>query len=218
MSEFEYNSEDIGESSDSEDEIITRLPTVKKKPDISNVRILKELRLYYSNLFADSFYLIDSFIKSKQLTYDSFLRQFDAMNFHQIYAKTKGEVQQVTVSPHHYITTTQDALAIASKFLRSRSKKARIGAVYLLYTLYKTQPLKRYSLNIKMEPKDYAATKELVDMCFNEGLLHPAYCFHSLDLKKKITISAATITPCLEVNFSHIQFDSLNKFLFIELN
>lgn len=217
MSEFEYT--DVSSESSGDEEFI--YASCKKKiktSDINILRILKELRLYYSNLFTDSFYLIDSFVKSEQLTYDSFLKQFDAMNFHQIYAKSKNEVKQASVAPHHYITTTQDALAVVSKFLRSHSKGAQIGALYLLYTLYKTQPLKTYMINVKMEPKDYADIKKLVDKCLNEGLLHPAYCFYSLDVKRKITITAATINPCLEVIiFKHLQIGfkiNLNVYLF----
>lgn len=206
MSEFEYS--DVSSDSSDDEDIYASCKKKIKTSDINILRILKELRLYYSNLFVDSFYLIDSFVKSKQLTYDSFLKQFDAMNFHQIYAKSKNEVKHVSVAPHHYITTTQDALAVVSKFLRSRSKEAQIGALYLLYTLYKTQPLKTYMINVKMEPKDYANIKKLVDGYLNEGLLHPAYCFYSLDIKKKITISAATISPCLEVIiFKYLQID-----------
>lgn len=204
MSEFEYSSDDSdGESSDDEDDVVLRrCATTRKKPNIHTVRVLRELRLYYSNVFADSFYLIDSFVKSKRLTYDSFMRQFDAAKFHQIFSNTASEVQNVTVSPHHFITTAQDALAVASKFLRSRSKSARIGAIYLLYTLWKTQPLKIYPLNVKMESRDYVAAKELVRKCLDEGLLHPAFCFHSLASQKKITITSAVVNPCMEVTVS----------------
>lgn len=199
MSEFEFN----GFDSDSGEDIVINVDCQLEKKKISNLQVTKvskELRLYYSNLFIDSFYLIDLFVKSKQFSYDSFLKYFDAVNFHQIYAKNKGEVKNLTVTPHHYITTTQDAFAVASKFLRSHSKEARIGAVYLLHSLYKTQPLKTYPINIKLEPQDYNSTKELVDSCLKDGLTHPAYCFYDLDTRRKITISAAAINPCLEVS------------------
>lgn len=196
MSDFEYT--DLSDDG-SDDEN----PVIPSKSKLDNpYKVSKELRLHYASLFIDSFNLIDSFVKSKKLSYDSFLEHFDSMKFHQIYAKAKKDVKQKYVSPHHYISTTQDALAVASKFLRSHSREARIGAVYLLYTLHKTQPLKPYPINVKMEPKDYNSTKELVDKCLNEGLLHPAYCFYDLDMRRKITLTASSVIPCLEVSLS----------------
>lgn len=199
MSDFDYT--DLSSEDSSDDEII--VSQCKQKKNSENViKVSKEFRLYYSNLFIDSFTLIDMFVKGKILSYNAFLVHFDSMKFHQIYAKPNKDIKRITVAPHHYITTTQDALAVASKFLRSRSRNARIGAVYLLYTLYKTQPLKQYSINIKMEPKDYYNTKDLVDKCLFEGILHPSYCFYDLDLKKHISITACAVNPCLEVSFS----------------
>lgn len=200
MSEFEFSDCSSDDSSSGFDDVIFQKSKNKnKKQDL--IKVKRELNLYYSNLFIDSFNLIDLFVKSKNFTYNSFLEQFSAVYYHQIYAKSKKKVKQAHVAPHHYITTTQDALAVASKFLRSHSKEARIGAFYLLYTLYKTQPLKTYLINIKMEPNDYRNTKELVDKCLMEGLLHPAFCFYDLDIKKKIIITAASINPCLEVSY-----------------
>lgn len=212
MSEFEFSS--LSSDSSSEDEILPSTSKTKHrtKSDLKTIKVSKELRLYYSSLFIDSFSLIDLFIKTKQLGYDSFLKCFDAVHFHQIYAKNKGEVKNMSVTPHHYITTTQDALAVAAKFLRSHSKEARIGAVYLLYSLHKTQPLKTYPINIKLEPKDYKNTKELVEKYLYEGLMHPAYCFYDLDTRKKITITAAVVNPCLEVN-SKILYTSFEHVL-----
>lgn len=202
MSEFEFSS--LSSSDSDDDEIMNLSPKDKNKPVINCIKVARELHLYYSNLFVDSFSLIDLFVKSKILTYESFLKYFDSTNFHQIYAKPKPDVKQLHVSPHHYITTTQDVFAVSTKFLRSHSREARIGAVYLLYTLFQTQPLKSYLINIKMEPIDYNNTKQLVEECFNQGLLHPAYCFYDLDIKKRITITATAINPCLEVSFSNI--------------
>lgn len=199
MSEFEYSN--LSSDNSSDEELVTQVFTQKKKPDINTIKVRKELQLHYSNLFIDSFTLIDLFVKSKKLTYNSFLEYFESTNFHQIYTKHKFESKHVSVSPHHFITTTQDALAVASKFLRSHSREARIGAVYLLFTLYRTQPLKTYLINVKMEPKDYHNTKELVKEYLNEGLTHPAYCFYDLDIKRRITITASTVNPCLEVSF-----------------
>lgn len=198
MSEFEFNS--MSSDSSVDDEVV-RVPTKNNKPNNHIMKISKELHLHYSNLFIDSFCLIDMFVKSQILTYESFLGFFDSTNFHQIYAKPNRDIKQLSVSPHHYITITQDIFAVSTKFLRSQSREARIGAVYLLYTLYKTQPLKSYLINIKMEPIDYNNTKKLVEECFNEGLLHPAYCFYDLDIKKRITITATAVNPCLEVSF-----------------
>lgn len=197
MSAFEYS--DLSSDDNNDEEGVVLDKKIKRSEIIS--RFTKELRLYYSNLFIDCFNLIDLFVKSKKLTYDSFLVHFDSIKFHQIYADTKKKkaANQLYVSPHHYISTAQDALAIASKFLRSRSKEARIGAVYLLYTLHKTQPLKTYLVRIKMEPKDYKNTKELVDTCLNQGLVHPAYYFYDLDIRKQIVICANAVSPSLEV-------------------
>lgn len=198
MSDFEYT--DLSSEDSGDEEIIVSHCKQKKIPECV-LKMSRELRLHYSNLFIDSFTLIDLFVKSKILTYEAFLVHFDTMKFHQIYAKPNKDIKRITVAPHHYITTTQDALAVASKFLRSRSKNARIGAIYLLYTLYKTQPLKHYPINIKLEPKDYHNTKNLVDRCLFEGILHPSYCFYDLDFKKNITITACAVNPCLEVSF-----------------
>ncbi|VVC26576.1 Hypothetical protein CINCED_3A011717 [Cinara cedri] len=199
MSEFEYS--DLSSDDDFSAEAVFGVRKIKFE---TTARITRELRLHYSNLFIDSFNLIDLFVKSKKFTYDSFLECFDTSQYHQIYymlQKKKQKVGQNFVSPHHYISTTQDALAIASKFLRSSSKEARIGAVYLLYTLYKTQPLKTYIVKIKMEPLDYNNTKKLVDECLNEGLVHPAYYFYDLDIKKQIIICSNAVSPCLEENY-----------------
>lgn len=198
MSEFEFNCMSSDSNIDSEDDIRqTRIHKSNKQL----LKVSKELNLRYSYLFTDSFNLIDLFVKSKILTYESFLEYFNSTNIHQIYARSTKKEKQVFVTPHHYITTTQDILTVATKFLQSQSREARIGAVYLLYTMYKTQPLQVYLINIKMEPITYKNTKKLVDECFNEGLVHPAYCFYYLDIKKMITITAATISPCLEVSF-----------------
>lgn len=201
MSDFEYSN--LSSDNSSDEEVVTQVFTQKKKPDKNSIKVSRELQLHYSNLFIDSFTLIDLFVKSKTLTYNSFLEHFGSTKFHQIYAKRKYELKHPSVSPHHFITTTQDALAVASKFLRSHSKKARIGAVYLLFTLYRTQPLKTYLINVKMEPEDYHNTKELVNKYLNEGITHPAYCFYDLDIKRQITITANAVNPCLEVSFSN---------------
>lgn len=196
MTDFEYSNL----STDDDEDILSDLP--KKKPinQVTAMKVSKELRLHYSNLFIDSFNLIDLFIKSKVLTYNSFLEFFTSTHFHQIYSNPKNKEKQAYVSPHHYITIAQDALAVASKFLRSASREARIGAVYLLYSLYRTQPLKLYLINVKLTPEDYLNTKYLVDSCLLDGLPHPAYCFYDMDLKKKIKITATAINPCLEVS------------------
>lgn len=201
MSDFEYSSL----SSDSDEEIVA-YKKAKNNTDCNNLlKIPRELRLYYSRLFIDTAGLIDLFVKSNRLTFDSFLDVFDFTNFHQIYAKVRTELKHVNLSPHHYITITQDALGVVSKFLCSRSREARIGAVYLLYVLYMTQPLLiTYPVSIKMRPQDFKATQELVDECLNKGLPYPAYCFYELNLKKKITIAATTVDVCLEV--SHLKY------------
>ncbi|XP_025406481.1 uncharacterized protein LOC112680563 isoform X2 [Sipha flava] len=201
MTDFEYSNL----SSDDEEEVLCVFPKKKRYRQITAGKVSKELRLHYSNLFIDSFNLIDLFIKSKVLTYNSFLNIFSSTHFHQIYAKPKKKETQVYVSPHHYITIAEDSLAVASKFLRSNSREARIGAVYLVYTLYKTQPLKSYLINVKLTPEDYLNTKHLVDTYLNEGLPHPAYCFYDLDIKKKIKITVNAINPCLEANYPRIE-------------
>lgn len=199
MSDFEYSS--LSSSSSSEEDVIVFNRRKKKPRDMNMIKVCKELRLYYSRLFMDCAELIDLFVKNNSWAYGSFLDIFNDMHFHQIYAKPKPEIQKRYVSPHHYITTTQDAIGVASKFLRSRSKKARIGTVYLLYILYETQPLiSAYPINIKMKPVDFKNTQELVNECFNEGLVYPAYCFYELDMKNRITITANTINMCLEVS------------------
>jgi len=200
MSDFDYSS--LSSDSSGEEEVIVTSLKKKKPRDMHIIKVSKELRLYYSRLFMDCAGLIDLFVKSKSWTYGSFLDIFTNMRFHQIYAKPKSKIQKRYVSPHHYITTTQDAIGVASKFLRSRSKKARIGTVYLLYILYDTQPLiSAYPINIKMKPDDFRNTQELVDECLNEGLAYPAYCFYEMDMKKRITITANTINMCLEANY-----------------
>ncbi|XP_025195337.1 uncharacterized protein LOC112594647 [Melanaphis sacchari] len=201
MSEFEYSSSSSNEENSDEEEMVFPITSRQKKSALNNVKVSKELRTHYSNLFIDSFSLIDMFIKCKTLKYSSFLESFSSSKFHEIYAKPNREGKHTFVSPHYYITTTQDCLAVASKFLRSKSTEARIGAVYLLYTIYKTQPFKQYLVNIKMVPKDYYNTKELVNNYLNEGLLDPSYCFYQLDIKRKITITATAINPCLEANY-----------------
>lgn len=201
MSEFEYTSSSNDESSEYE-EVVFPIPAKQKKYANNAIKVSRELRTFYSNLFIDSFNLIDLFIKSKTLTYCSFLELFSSTKFHEIYAKHNREKNHHTyLAPHHFIVTTQDSLAVASKFLRSKSREARIGAVYLLYTINRTQPFKHYLINIKMVSKDYFNTKELVNSCFNEGLRDPAYCFYQLDIKRKITITATAINPCLEANY-----------------
>jgi len=197
MSEFEYSS---SSNEDSDEELIFPIISRRKKDTFNTKKVLKELRLRYSNLFIDSVNLIDMFIKSKTLTYSSFLENFSSMKFHEVYSKPCKDGKHTYLSPHHYITTTQDCLAVATKFLRSKTREARIGAVYLLFTIYKTQPFKQYLINIKMEPKDYNNTKELVNNCLNEGLVDPAYSFHLLNIRKKITLTATVINPCLEVS------------------
>lgn len=197
MTDFEYSNLS---SSDDEEEVVCVLSKRNHNRFNNIVKVSKELRLHYSNLFIDSFNLIDLFIKSKVFTYNSFLNVFNSTHFHQIYAKPKKKEKQIYVSPHHFITIAQDSLAVASKFLRSASQEARIGAVYLVYTLYKTQPLKMYLIKVKLTPEDYLNTKHLVDKCLNEGLPHPAYCFYDLDIKKKIKITVTAINPCLEVS------------------
>ncbi|XP_026805383.1 uncharacterized protein LOC113548615 [Rhopalosiphum maidis] len=205
MSEFEYTSTSSNEEYSDEEEFVFPISSRQKKSTLNNIKVTKELRTHYSNLFIDSFSLIDLFIKSKTLKYSSFLESFSSTRFHEIYAKPNREGKHTYVSPHHYITTTQDCLAVASKFLRSKSKEARIGAVYLLYTIHKTQPFKQYLINIKMVPKDYFNTKELVNNYLNEGLTDPSYCFYQLDIKRKITITATAINPCLEANYPRIE-------------
>lgn len=199
MSEFEYSEL----SNDDDDDFDDKNVFHKKKTRFETTsRITKELRLFYSNLFIDSFNLIDLFVKSKKLTYESFLGYFDSFKFHEIYAfpkKKNKKRMQLYVSPHQYISITQDAFAVASKFLRSSSREAQIGAIYLLYTLHKTQPLKTYLIRIKMEPKDYNNIKKMVDTCLNQGLEHPAYCFYNLDIRKQIVICANAVSPSLEV-------------------
>ncbi|XP_050441977.1 uncharacterized protein LOC126846528 [Adelges cooleyi] len=197
MSEFEYTESSGNDSSSDED-----IPIIPIKGKIDNTaKISKELHLCYSNLFIDCFNVLDTFVKSRVLTYSSFLNTFISTNFHHIYAKRKGNQKNLFISPHHYIMIAQESLAAASKFLRSKCKDVRIGAVYLLYTIYKTQPLKQYQLNVKMKPIDYKATIELVKQCTNEGLLYPAFCFYELDYKRKITITVSTISPCLEASY-----------------
>lgn len=193
MSEFEH-------SNTESDEDDTEVFTIKDVPNMT--KLSRELNLRYSQIFIDSFELIDLFVKDKRFTYHSFLEHFENNEFHRIYMKqAQKNLRQMHVHPHHYISVTQDALVVASKFLRSRSKKARIGAVYLLYTLYKTQPLKRYIMNISMTPEDYNRTKDLVDSCLKENIPQPAYCFCELDMRRAITITASTTNPCLEVSF-----------------
>ncbi|KAE9527865.1 hypothetical protein AGLY_012689 [Aphis glycines] len=205
MSEFEYSSSSNEDESDGEEFVFPISSNTQKKTTLNNIKVTKELRSHYSNLFIDSFSLIDLFIKSKTLTYSSFLESFSSTKFHEVYAKPNREGKHTYVSPHHYITTTQDCLAVASKFLRSKSKEARIGAVYLLYTIHRTQPFKQYLINIKMTPKDYFNTKELVNSYLNEGLPDPSYCFYQLDIKRKITITATAINPCLEANYPRVE-------------
>lgn len=202
MSEFEYTSSN--EESSEEEQMVFPFSYKYNKCTRNPIKVSRELRAYYSNLFIDSFNLIDLFIKSKTLTYCSFLEHFNSTKFHEIYAKYNREKKLTNVSPHHYITTTQDCLAVATKFLRSKSREARIGAVYLLYTIYRTQPFTQYMIDIKMVRKDYLNTKELVNSCLNEGLRDPAYCFYQLDIKRKITITATAINPCLEVSTEHL--------------
>jgi len=199
MSEFEYTNSSSEESSEAED-LVFPITSQQKNHAQNAIKVSRELRTYYSNLFIDSFNLIDLFIKSKTLTYCSFLEHFNSTKFHEIYAKYNRENKLTYVTPHHYITTTQDSLAVATKFLRSKSREARIGAVYLLYTINRTQPFTHYMIDIKMVRKDYFNTKELVNSCLNEGLRDPAYCFYQLDIKRKITITATAINPCLEVS------------------
>jgi len=198
MSDFEYSSL----SSDSSgDEVIVQSDKTKKNPNSKIVKVSKELCMHYSAMFIDTARLIDLFVKSENWTLRSFLEVFNRLHFHHIYAKLNTDEKQNTTTPHHFITITEDALGVAAKFLRSRSKKARVGAVYLLYILYKTQPLiTTYPINIKMKPDDFKNTNELVDECLNEGLAFPAYCFYELDMKKQITISANTINVCLEAS------------------
>ncbi|XP_050548610.1 uncharacterized protein LOC126910254 [Daktulosphaira vitifoliae] len=198
MSEFEFTESSGNENSSDDDDF--PIIAVKRKID-NTVKVVKELRLFYSNLFIDCFNLIDNFVKGQNLTFMAFLEVFESFNFHYIYAKPKKEIKNLYVSPHHYIMMAQDAMSAAAKFLRSKSKKARIGAFYLLYTLYKTQPLKPYLLNIKMDPYDFNETKKLVNEYMDLGELHPAYCFYELELKRKITITADTTSPCLEANY-----------------
>ncbi|XP_016660514.1 uncharacterized protein LOC100160693 [Acyrthosiphon pisum] len=200
MSEFEYSSSSNEESSEDE-ELVFPITSKQKKYAHNAIKVSRELRTYYSNLFIDSYNLIDLFIKKKTLTYSSFLEVFNSSMFHEIYAKPNREKKHTYLAPHHYITTTQDSLAVATKFLRSKSRQARIGAVYLLYTINVTQPFKRYLIDIKMVRKDYFNTKELVHSCFNEGLRDPSFCFYRLDISRKITITATVINPCLEANY-----------------
>jgi len=199
MSEFEYTSSSNEESSEDE-ELVFPLTFKQKKYTHNAIKVSRELRTYYSNLFIDSFNLIDLFIKKKKLTYISFLELFDSSKFHEIYAKHNRKNKHTYLAPHHYITTTQDSLAVATKFLRSKLREARIGAVYLLYTIHTTQPFKQYLIDIKMVRKDYFNTKELVHSCLNEGLRDPSFCFYRLDIRRKIIITATAINPCLEVS------------------
>lgn len=201
MSEFEYSSSSSSnENTDEEDLVFPFSIKQNKNIHLHKNKVSKELRLHYSNLFIDTLNLIDLFVKSKKLTYSSFLEIFGSQKFHEIYIKPNREGKHANVSPHHYITITQDSLAVATKFLRSKSREAQIGAVYLLYTMHKTQAFKHYQINIKMVPLDYFNTKELVNNCLNEGLLDPAYCFYKLDMKRNITITATVVNPCLEVS------------------
>ncbi|CAH1720474.1 unnamed protein product [Aphis gossypii] len=137
MSEFEYSSTGNEDESDEEEFVFPIPSTTQNKTTLNNIKVSKELSSHYSNLFIDSFSLIDLFIKSKTLMYSSFLESFSSTKFHEIYAKPNRGGKHTYVSPRHYITTTQNCLAVASKFLRSKSKEARIGAVYLLYTRIK---------------------------------------------------------------------------------
>lgn len=199
MSEFEYSSSSNKESSEDE-ELVFPIPSKQKKYSHNAIKVSRELRTYYSNLFIDSYNLIDLFIKKKTLLYRSFLELFNSSKFHEIYAKLNRENKHTYLAPHHYITTAQDSLAVATKFLRSKSREARIGAVYLLYTMYVSQPFNQYLVNIKMERKDYFNTIELVHNCFNEGLRDPSFCFYRLDNSRRITVAATVINPCLEVS------------------
>jgi len=198
MSEFEYTSSSNKESSEDE-ELVFPITSKQRKYAHNAIKVSRELRTYYSNLFIDSFSLIDLFIKKKTLTYESFLELFNSSKFHEIYATSKKK-KTTYLTPHHYITTTQDSIAVATKFLRSKSREARIGAVYLLYTINMTQPFKQYLIDIKMVRKDYFNTIELVHSCFNEGLKDPSFCFYRLDTTRKIIITATVINPCLEVS------------------
>ncbi|KAL4143918.1 hypothetical protein QTP88_006171 [Uroleucon formosanum] len=200
MSEFDYTSSSNEENSEDE-ELVFPFTFKQNKYAHNAIKVSRELRTYYSNLFIDSFNLIDLFIKKKKLTYRSFLELFNSSKFHEIYAKHNRENKHTYLSPHHYITTTQDSLAVATKFLRSKSREARIGAVYLLYTIHTTQPFKQYLIDIKMVRKDFYDTKELVHSCFNEGLRDPSFCFYRLDIRRKIIITATAINPCLEANY-----------------
>lgn len=214
MSEFEYSSSSNEESSE-DDEVVFPITYKQKKYAHNAIKVSRELRTYYSNLFIDSYNLIDLFIKKKTLLYSSFLEVFSSSKFHEIYAKPNREKKHTFLAPHHYITTSQDSHAVATKFLRSKSREARIGAVYLLYTINVTQPFKQYLINIKMVPIDYFNTKELVHSCFNEGLRDPAFCFYRLETRRKITVAATAINPCLEVSLLKASvFGSKNLNLF----
>lgn len=195
MSELEnYDSE--SDNDDKDNLYINELPVTIA------FNVSKELNLRYSKMFIDCFNLIYLFVQDKRITYKSFLEHFENTKLHHIYMKpSKRDIMLATVTPHHYITIAQDVLAATSKFLRSDSKKVKIGAVYLLYTMYRTQPMKRYLVNIKMKPEDYKSTKEFVVSCLKENIPDPAYYFYKLDVLKKITITASITNPCLEVSF-----------------
>lgn len=82
MTEFEYSDLSSEDSFDGE-------PVLKRLKKKTTSNISKDLNLYYSNLFIDTLYLIDLFVKSKIFTYDLFLVYFDSVKFHQIYSSSK---------------------------------------------------------------------------------------------------------------------------------